>query len=69
MTDKNKHVVLDSATKKMKCNHCGETADLPGPMPLKLTTFTAMMDAFTQSHKDCVKKENSAHSYTEGSDL
>lgn len=56
MDNKNSHVVLDNATKKMKCTHCGESADLPGPMPIKLTTFTAMMDAFIQAHKDCKQK-------------
>lgn len=58
MKDKVEHVVLDNATKKMKCNHCGETADMPGPLPLKVSTFTAMLNGFIEAHKKCKPQTN-----------
>lgn len=47
------HVILDTNTGKLKCLNCGETMNMPGPMPMKMTTLIGQLDAFHKSHVNC----------------
>lgn len=48
---KSDHVVLRNGA--MFCSHCGREQKMA--LPMEIPVFTAMVDAFCKSHKNCVK--------------
>ena len=49
------HVVMDTRTSEMHCEHCGDRQALP--LPMNVTLVVALTDAYLKIHRKCSKRE------------
>jgi hypothetical protein len=49
---KYEHVVLNTITGDLVCEHCRERFPMPAP-PVRLDMYIGIMELFTKLHKDC----------------
>jgi hypothetical protein len=52
------HIVHNSQTQRMECQHCGWTQAVKMPAPID--SILAQFDAFTKSHKGCKRPPSEA---------
>jgi len=52
------HIISNSQTKRMECQHCGFSEAIKMPAPLD--TILGKMDAFMEAHKDCKRPQSEA---------
>lgn len=52
------HIISNSQTKRMECQHCGFTQAIKMPAPLD--AILGKMDAFMEAHKDCKRPQSEA---------
>jgi hypothetical protein len=52
------HIISNSQTKRMECQHCGFSEALKMPAPLD--AILGKMDAFMEAHKDCKRPQSEA---------
>jgi hypothetical protein len=55
MTD---HIVHNSKTQRMECQHCGFTQAVKMPAPID--SILGEFDAFMEAHKDCKRPQSEA---------
>jgi hypothetical protein len=46
-------LVMDASRQDIFCQHCGESHPLAGIYPIKLSTFSALLDGLGRQHADC----------------
>jgi hypothetical protein len=59
------HVVMNTATNKYECKHCGATQS-PPKMPVPISDLLDHMDMFTAAHKSCKAPEPRPSEYEQG---
>jgi len=52
------HIISNSQTKRMECQHCGFSEAIKMPAPLD--AILGKMDAFMEAHKDCKRPQSEA---------
>jgi hypothetical protein len=52
------HIISNSLTKRMECQHCGFSEVIKMPAPLD--AILGKMDAFMEAHKDCKRPQSEA---------
>jgi len=52
------HIVHNSKTQRMECQHCGFTQAVKMPAPID--AILGMFDAFMEAHKDCQRPQSEA---------
>jgi hypothetical protein len=52
------HIISNSQTKRMECQHCGFSEAIKMPAPLD--AILNKMDAFMEAHKDCKRPQSEA---------
>ena len=58
MAAKSDHVVYNGETQRVQCNVCGES--YPLVLPMSITMFCRMGDAFVKEHRTCALKRKAA---------
>lgn len=52
------HIISNSQTQRMECQHCGFSEAIKMPAPLD--AILGKMDAFMEAHKDCKRPQSEA---------
>lgn len=52
------HIISNSLTKRMECQHCGFSEAIKMPAPID--AILGKMDAFLDAHKDCKRPQSEA---------
>jgi uncharacterized Fe-S cluster-containing MiaB family protein len=52
------HIISNSQTQRMECQHCGFTQAVKMPVPLD--DLLSQFDAFMEAHKDCQRPQSEA---------